>query len=77
MAGDMNSAPASVPQLELAKHFATLNDTTSYTFSGRPSQPMYRLHLRLFQEWVSDTYNTESRQPPFHPTIVRFKSLLS
>lgn len=39
MAGDMNSAPASAPQLELAKHFATLNDTTSYTFpADRPNR---------------------------------------
>ena len=52
MAGDMNSAPASVPQLELA-NILPPSMTQPLILSGRPSQPMYRLHLRLFQEWVS------------------------
>ena len=71
MAGDMNSAPASVPQLELAKHFATLNDTTSYTFpADRPNRCIdyiygyskngYRFDVQ-YRKVIEDTISSDHR----------------
>lgn len=71
MAGDMNSAPASAPQLELAKHFATLNDTTSYTFpADRPNRCIdyiygyskngYRFDVQ-YRKVIEDTISSDHR----------------
>ena len=67
----IEKALQSAPQLELAKHFATLNDTTSYTFpADRPNRCIdyiygyskngYRFDVQ-YRKVIEDTISSDHR----------------